>query len=189
MAEEENERVTYTVKITVTLTPHPPQTQPTTVDTNAETVPSNGDEVARATDDVAETVSLNNDDEGAIDDNGDDVVAAEESVVDREEQATVSLAEDEGDRVIYYNRIRRRAIRTSRKMIGETSRGSVSVKKRVTRKRKRIVSSSDSEENDVEAAREIRENVDDDQDRSDEIESEVPKFNERNSKVTLTDIT
>jgi hypothetical protein len=74
-------------------------------------------------------------------------------------------------------------------MIGETSRGSVSVKKRVTRKRKRIVSSSDSEENDVEAAREIRENVDDDQDRSDEIESEVPKFNERNSKVTLTDIT
>ncbi|WJX21574.1 hypothetical protein P8452_10986 [Trifolium repens] len=115
MAEEENDEVTFTVKITVTLTIPPPQTQqPTTVDANAETVPSNGDEVARA------IILLSDDDDGSVkgDDvvviedsdsdrekqdmetaslnNGDDVEAAEEeSVPDREKQATVSLTDDE----------------------------------------------------------------------------------------------
>jgi hypothetical protein len=59
MTKEENDEVTYTVKITVTLTIPPQETQPTTVDANTETLPSNGDEMARAIDVVAETASLN----------------------------------------------------------------------------------------------------------------------------------
>ncbi|MCI54095.1 lysine-specific demethylase 3B, partial [Trifolium medium] len=73
MAGEENGEVTYTVKITITLTVPHPETQPTTLDVNAETAPLNGDNVAQAIDFVTETASLNN---------GDDVVAvaAEQSV-------------------------------------------------------------------------------------------------------------
>jgi hypothetical protein len=69
----ENDEVIYTVKITVTLTIPPQETQPTTVDANTETLPSNGDEMARAIDVVAETASLN-DGEVLINGNKDDVV-------------------------------------------------------------------------------------------------------------------
>jgi hypothetical protein len=107
----ENDEVTYTVKIKVTLTIPPLETQHTTVDANAETLSSNGDEVARAIDVVAETVSLNAG-EVSINGNDDDVVVAEESVLRRDKQATVLWTNDEGDgaTAIYFSRRRRRAI-------------------------------------------------------------------------------
>jgi hypothetical protein len=81
------------------------------VDTNAETLQSNGDEVARVIDDVAETALLR-DGEGSINDNDNDVVVAEESVLRRDKQATVLWTDDEGDgaTAIYFSRRRRRAI-------------------------------------------------------------------------------
>ncbi|PNY10778.1 lysine-specific demethylase 3B, partial [Trifolium pratense] len=212
MAGEENDDVTYTVKITVTLTIPPPETQPTTVDANAETVPSNGDEVARAMDAVGETVSLN-DGEGSINGNADDVVAAEKSLFDREKQATLSLTDDEvavgvtsaAPATVMRDRSKKKRGRKSfaeiqkmkeeaalRKMIEETdgdddvtTGGSVSVEvatgvKNRCRKRQTISSSSEID------------GFVDDQDRSEIemtlsdkpkcIESQVPKFNRRNSK-------
>jgi hypothetical protein len=84
MAGEENhDIVTYIVKIKVTLTvPYPEddrETQPT-LNVGAQTVPSEGDDVAEVID-VSDETSLLNDGEG------DDVdAAAEESVRDREKQ-------------------------------------------------------------------------------------------------------
>ncbi|CAJ2630929.1 unnamed protein product [Trifolium pratense] len=212
MAGEENDDVTYTVKITVTLTIPPPETQPTTVDANAETVPSNGDGVARAMDAVGETVSLN-DGEGSINGNADDVVAAEKSIFDREKQATLLLTDDEvavgvtsaAPATVMRDRSKKkRGIKSFaeiqkmkeeaalRKMVEETdgdddvtTGGSVSVEvatgvKNRCRKRQTISSSSEID------------GFVDDQDRSEIemtladkpkcIESQVPKFNRRNSK-------
>jgi hypothetical protein len=98
MAGEEDDEVTFTVKITVTLTIPPPQTQqPTTVDANPLTVPSNGDEVARAMDVATEIVLLSDNDDGSV--KGDGVVAIEDSSdSDREKQDmdSDSLKDDEG---------------------------------------------------------------------------------------------
>jgi hypothetical protein len=81
------------------------------VDANTETLSSNGDEVAQAIDVVVETASLN-DGEVLINGNEDDVVVAEESILRRDKQATVSWTDNEGDgaAVIYFSRRRRRAI-------------------------------------------------------------------------------
>ncbi|KAK2458981.1 lysine-specific demethylase JMJ25 [Trifolium repens] len=98
MAGEEDDEVTFTVKITVTLTIPPPQTQqPTTVDANPLTVPSNGDEVPQAMDFATEIVLLSDNDDGSV--KGDDVVAIEDSSdSDREKQDmdSDSLKDDEG---------------------------------------------------------------------------------------------
>jgi hypothetical protein len=120
------------------------------VNANSETLPSNGDEVARAIDAIAETMLLN-DGEGSINGNDDDVVVAEESVLRRDKQAIVSWMDDEGDgaAVIYFSRRRRRAIRRRlrknlNKCDDEPSEGSISVEiigKR-GRNRKTIVSSN-----------------------------------------------
>jgi hypothetical protein len=66
------------------------------VDTNAETLQSNGDEVGRAIDVVAETTLLNNG-EGSINGNDDDVVVAEEFVLCRDKQTTFLWTDDDGD--------------------------------------------------------------------------------------------
>jgi hypothetical protein len=120
------------------------------VDTNVETLQSNGDEVAGAIDAVAETTLLN-DGEGTINDNDNDVVVAEEFVLRRDKQATVSWMDDEGDgaAVIYFGRRRRRAIRwrlrkTLNKCDDEAFEGSISVEDmgKRGRNRKTIVSSN-----------------------------------------------
>jgi hypothetical protein len=128
------------------------------VDTNVETLQSNGDEVARAIDVVTETALLK-DRECSINGNDDDVVVAEESVLRRDKQAIVSWMDDEGDgaAVIYFSRRRRRAIRRRlrknlNKCDDEPSEGSISVEiigKR-GRNRKTIVSSNfeEDDEND-----------------------------------------
>jgi hypothetical protein len=125
------------------------------VDTNAETLQSNGDEVAQVIDDVAETALLS-DGEGSINDNDNDVVVVEESVLHRDKQATVSWTGDEGDgaAVIYFSRRRRRAIRRRlRKNLSkcddEPSEGSASVEIIGKRGRnRRTIVSSYSEEDD-----------------------------------------
>ncbi|CAJ2630941.1 unnamed protein product [Trifolium pratense] len=100
MAGEENDDVIYTVKITVTLTIPPPQTQPTTVDVNPETVPFKADEAAQAMDVPTEIVVLSDDDGSVKGD--DDVIAIEESDTDRGKQdmdigaETASFKDDEG---------------------------------------------------------------------------------------------
>jgi hypothetical protein len=99
MAEEENDAVTYTVKITVTLTIPHPEAQSTTFDVEALTVPFKADEAAQAMDVVAETVLLS-DDDGSVE--GDDVSATEEPDTDRGKQdmdvgsKTASFKDDEG---------------------------------------------------------------------------------------------
>ncbi|WJX21577.1 hypothetical protein P8452_10988 [Trifolium repens] len=99
MAEEENDAVTYTVKITVTLTIPHPEAQSTTFDVEALTVPFKADEAAQAMDVVAETVLLS-DDDGLVE--GDDVSATEEPDTDRGKQdmdvgsKTASFKDDEG---------------------------------------------------------------------------------------------
>jgi hypothetical protein len=154
MAEEDLDEVTFTVRITVTLTVPPPETQQPTVDANAETVPSIGDEVARATGAFVETASLN-DGEGSINCNDDDVVA-KDSVHRRKKRAALSWRDVEGDdraAVIYFNRRRRRAIRRRprknlNKSGNEPSGDSVSVEITGKRgsKRKSVVSSSSEED-------------------------------------------
>jgi hypothetical protein len=82
------------------------------VDTNAKTLRSNGDEVGRAIDVVAE-MTLLNDGEGSINGNDDDVVVAEEFVLCRDKQTTFSWTDDDGDGaiLIYFSRRQRRVIR------------------------------------------------------------------------------
>ncbi|XP_045807703.1 lysine-specific demethylase JMJ25-like isoform X2 [Trifolium pratense] len=84
MADEENNAVTYTVKITVTLTIPPPETQPSTLDVNAETVPFKADEAAQAMNVATEIIVLSDDDDDSV--KGDDVVAIEESDTDQGKQ-------------------------------------------------------------------------------------------------------
>ncbi|MCH79503.1 lysine-specific demethylase 3B [Trifolium medium] len=120
------------VKITVTLIVPPP-----------ETVPPNGDEVARATDAVAETVSLNVDGEGSINGNGDDVEAAEESVLHRDSEGGGVAVDEE----------RRRAAEESAEgvdVVGVTSGSSVSdeviIGKRGSKRRAIVISSDEEDE-------------------------------------------
>jgi hypothetical protein len=170
-----------------------------TVDGKAETVPLNGDEVARATD-----------------------AAAEESVLRPKKRATISWKDVEGDdtAVIYCNRRRRRATRRRprknlNKSGNEPSGDSVSVEITGKRgsKRKSVVSSSSEEDdgskinnapkvmNDRNKKKrgrksfaEIQQKMIEETDGEDEvtsrgIECQAPQFNKkRNSKVKSHDL-
>ncbi|GAU18062.1 hypothetical protein TSUD_51730 [Trifolium subterraneum] len=215
MAEEQNDDVRLKIKITVTLRIPPPEAEPTTVDANDETVPSNGDEVARALDAVTETVSLN-DGEGSINGNGDDVTVAAEkqSTVQtldngNGDDAIAVVAEDPAPAKVMNDRNKKKRGRKSiaetqkmkeeaalRKMIEETdgddddvkSGGSVSAEFATSVKKRRIIVFSSSEEENEEAEQE-RENDEAAEEGENGgkhelkcIESQVAKFNRRNSK-------